>query len=105
MQLIIHVQILQSHQKLSQNNTNVLFIQRSWLHEVRTGASSTKFHDDPEIRAAKVGTVVLRDMIGVEFRENGDLLDNIVDFIFGALDVDYLDGDSAAVALIDASWS
>ena len=105
MQLIIHMQILQSHQQLSQDNTNVLLAQRSWLHEIRTTASSTEFHDDPEVRAAKVGAIVFGDMVGVKFGEDGDLLDNIVDFIFGALDVDHLDSDSAAVALIYAILS
>ena len=44
-------------------------------------------------------------MVGVEFGEDGDLLDNVVDFIFGALDVDHLDGDSTTVALVYARFN
>lgn len=46
--------------------------------------------------------MVFRDVRRVEFGQDGDLLDDVFDFVVCAFDVDDLDGDGLAGALVDA---
>ena len=46
--------------------------------------------------------MILRDERRVQFGQNWYFLDNILDIVFGILDVNHLDSDGLASALIDA---
>lgn len=61
--------------------------------QVRTASSSTVLHHDPQVRALQERPEVTRDVIAVQLSEDLDLLLDVVDFIFCALQVNDLDGD------------
>ena len=48
-------------------------------------------------------TIVSRNMGRVEFRENRDLRDNILDVVFGIFDINDFDRDGFATPFIDTS--
>ena len=49
--------------------------------------------------------MVFGDMVGVQLREDGNLLDDVLDFILCVFDVNHFNGDGAAVGFVDAAKS
>ena len=102
-QLLVAVQIVKAHQKFTDDDSNIIFTDQPWLHEISTAAARAKLHDDPQLGALGKRAIVLCDIWRLELREDGDLLDDILDLVLGALNVNDLDGDSFASALVDAT--
>lgn len=71
------------------------------LHEVGAAPTGAKLHDDPQLGALGVGAIVLCDVGRLQFGQDGDFLDNVLDLILGALYVYNLDGDGLATLLLD----
>ena len=102
MQLIVRMQIVQTKQQLPQNNRNILLRQLPRAHQVRAASTGAKLHDDPQIRALEERAMVLCHVRRVELGQDRDLLDDVLDFVVCAFDVDDLDCDGLAGAFVDA---
>lgn len=100
-QLVVVVQIFQTHEQLANDDDDVFLGDAAWPHEVAAAATRAVLHDDPQIRALEVGAIVLCRVGRVETGEDGDFLDDVVDFVFGVLDIDDFDGDGLAGAFVD----
>lgn len=103
MQLVVAMQVFQSHEQFSNDDCDVILCNHARLHQVRTAPTAAKLHDDPQIRALEVRAIVFRDVRGVEFGKDADLGDDVVDFIFGIFDVDDLDGYGLTRSLVDTA--
>ena len=66
---------------------------RTGPQQVKATAAGAVLHDDPQVRALQIRSVVLGDIWRVQLGENGNFLNDIVDFIFGVFNVDDLNGD------------
>lgn len=47
-----------------------------------------ELHDDPQMRAFQVRTMVFGDIWGFQLGQDRNLLDDVVHFVFGIFDVD-----------------
>jgi len=101
-EFVVAVQVLQAHQQLTQYDHNVFLRNETRLHQIGAAATRAKLHYDPEIGALEVRTVILCDVGRVELGEDGDLLDDVVDFVFGVFDIDYLNRYRLARPFVDA---
>lgn len=101
MQLVVVVQVLQTHEQFAHDDGDVIFCNVTWSHKITTAAARTILHDDPQIGSLKVGAIVFRNIGRVEPRQDGYLLYNVVDFVFGVLYIDDFDGHGLTSALID----
>jgi hypothetical protein len=96
------MQVLQTHQELPDDDRNILLRDQSRFHKIPAASARAIFHNNPQIGALEVGPMVLGDIRRIELGEDVDLLYDIVDLIFGILDIDYLDSYRLARSLIDA---
>ncbi len=93
MQLLVRVQVLQPKQQLAHDNGDVVLPDQARLHQVGAAPARTELHDNPQLGTLGVGAIVFGDVGRLQLRQNGDLLDDVLDLVLGALDVDDLDGD------------
>lgn len=93
MKFVVIVKVHKSEQQLPHDDSNLSFDQRTRLEQISTAAARAKFHDDPQLSVMQKGAVVFGHMLGGHAREDLDLSDNVLDLIFGVLDVDDLDGN------------
>lgn len=100
-QLLVRVQVVQPEQQLLQYDGDIVLADEARLHQVGAAAAGAELHDDPELGTLGVGAVVLGHKGRLQLGQDGDLLDDVLDLILGALDVDNLDGDGLAGALVD----
>jgi hypothetical protein len=100
MQLLVRVEILQAKQQLANHNGNVVLPDQARLHEVGTAPARAELHDNPQLGALGVGAIVFGDVGRLQLREDGNLLDDVLDLVLGALNVNDLDGDRLAGALV-----
>lgn len=103
MQLLIRMQVLQPQQQLPQNNSNIILPNQPRLHQIRTTAPRTKFHDNPQLRTLRIRAIVFRHIRGLQLGQNGDFLNDIFDLIFGVFNVDDLDGYGVARPFVDSA--
>ncbi len=94
------MQVVQASEKLPQNDSNILLMDGTGSQQVKATATGAVLHDDPQVRALQIRSVVLGDIWGVQFGENGNLLNDIVDFVFGVFNVDDLNGDCFSGPLV-----
>jgi hypothetical protein len=101
-QFLIAVQIIQPAKQLPHDYHDIVL--RNWARAKKIAATTTRteFHDNPQMRALEERAMILRDIWGVEFGQDGDFLDNIFDFVFGIFDVDDFDSNRVAGTFIDA---
>jgi hypothetical protein len=97
------MQVVQAHEQFPQDDGDVLLRYQARTHQVRTAATRTKLHNDPQIGPLEERPMVLGDEGGIEFGQDGDLLNDVFDLVFGIFDVDDLDRDRLARTLIDTS--
>ena len=102
MQLLIRVQVIQAQKQLLQYDSNIVLPDQARLHQVGAAPAGAELHDDPQLGALGIGSVILGHVGRLQLRKDGDLLDDILDLILGALDVDDLDGHGLARPLVDA---
>jgi hypothetical protein len=96
------MQVLQPHQQLLYNDCNIVLGNVSRLHQVGTAPAAAKLHDNPQVRALEIGAKVLGDVGRVEFGQDADFLNDVVDFVLCVFDVDDLDRNGRAGTLVDA---
>ncbi len=102
MQLLVRVQVLQTKKQFADNDGNVVFSDQAWFHEVCAAATRAKLHDDPQLGALGVRAIVFCDVGRLQLRQDGNLLDDVLDLILGALDIDDLDSNGLTGALVHA---
>ena len=100
-QLLVGVQIVKAQQQLPHDDGDIILADHAGLHEIGAAPAGAELHDDPKLGALGIGTIVLRDIWGLEFRQDGDFLDDILDLILSAFDVDDLDCYSVPSAFVD----
>lgn len=98
------MKIFQTKKQLTDDDSNIILANDPRLHQVGTASTRAKLHDNPELCTFGIGAIVLGYVGRLQFRKNGNLLDNVLDFVFGALDIDNLDGNRLARSLIYADW-
>jgi len=61
-------------------------------NEIKKGTSCKKLHHDPELLFLKIRPIVSCDLWTFTLRKDQNLLLNVFDFVFRALQIDDLDG-------------
>ena len=77
-------------------------LEMAGLHQIERRSAAQILHDNPQLGALQVGAEVLGDIGRVALREHHDLLLNVLNLIFGLLQIDYLDGYHLLAAIVDA---
>jgi hypothetical protein len=109
-QLLVRMQVVQAQKQLANDDGDVVLANEARFHEVRAATARAKLHNNPQLRTLGVRAIVLCNIGGLQLRQDGNLLDNVLDLVLGALDVDNLDGNRLAGSLVDtggqvSNWS
>lgn len=102
MELVVVVQILQTHEKFTYDDAYIILGYETRFQKVSAATARAILHDDPKIRSLEVRAIVFGNVRRVETRKNGNLLNNIIDLILGILNIDDLDGDGLTSTFINA---
>lgn len=60
------MQVVEAHQKFSDDYGDILFGNQAWLQEVGAATTRAELHYDPEVRSFQEGPVVFCDIGRVE---------------------------------------
>lgn len=91
-QFLVGMEIIQTAEKLPQNDGDVFFMDHTWPQQTMATAARTEFHDDPQVGSLQVRAMIFGDIGGFQLGQYGDFPDDIIDIILRIFNIDDLDG-------------
>ena len=92
--LPLRMQVIEALERLAEDRRDLaLVVDVSGIHDVENRAAIDVLHNEPQLGAVDVRTIVLGDVRRVALRHHSNLLLDVLDLVLGLLEVHHLHGD------------